>query len=58
MEKRYIIKDLSSGNYYAGLDCGWCDMALYAEEFKTKFDAECFIKTEKGKFIIETIYLV
>jgi hypothetical protein len=55
MEKKYVVKDFKTGTYFQGWDFGWSnDLTPY--EFNDLEDAEEFIRSEGGKFQIETIY--
>lgn len=58
MKTKFVVKDFESQLYYAGEYYAFSDTALYAEYFDTFEEAENFIKSQNGKFIIETVYLV
>ena len=58
MEKKYVVKDYEAQTYYCGEAYGWSEEAYFVEYFDSFSDAERFIKSESGKFQIETVYVV
>lgn len=55
MEKKYVVKNLLTGEYWSCFAEWDIDVHL-CHEFGSFDDAEYFISTQSGKFIIETIY--
>jgi hypothetical protein len=59
MKKRYIIKDLKTGLYYAGDFYGWGNEVGFSNEYYTKGEALITIETfPKGWYEVITIYTV
>ena len=59
MEKKFIIKEIYSGNYYCGIQLGWDSDIRMADRFDEIEDAERFIERDtQGVYQIEIIYVV
>ena len=58
MEKKYVVKNFETQQYYCGQNYGWSKDAFFADHFYSTEDAENCIQRENGKFQIEVIYIV
>lgn len=58
MEKKYIVKNFDSQEYYCGKIHGWAKQHYLVEYFDSIKDAKKFISGEKGRFQIELIYII
>lgn len=57
MKKTYVIKNFLTGEYHDFMG-KWSIESFAAHHFETLQDAEQFIDTLSGDFIIETIYRI
>jgi hypothetical protein len=57
MKKTYVIKNFLTGEYHDFMG-KWSIESFAAHHFETPEDAEQFIDTLSGDFIIETIYRI
>ncbi len=58
MEKKYIIKDFGTKNYYCREPIGWSPNDWLAYRFNSLKEAKDFINKEDGTYQIESIYIV
>lgn len=55
MEKKYVVKDFLTNEYYCGINV-WDKDPYISEFFDDIEEAEKFISFKEGFFLIETIY--
>ena len=55
MYKTYVVRNFLTGEYHDYFS-EWSTDPLDVHEFETLEEAEQFISTQSGKFVIETIY--
>ena len=58
MQKKYVVKNFVSQEYYCGSILGWINGKGMSELFDSIEDADNFIERENGMFQIEVVYCI